>query len=271
MLYQMDDVLSVYALQKLGICTPYFYIGETSLLNHLKWGRSLSIIDTKNYGLIVLLLLTALLVGKSVNGYPGGGSGDNAGEDWADDVIANGCTCHTDEQLNEGMYSLDGIPNAYVPETTYDITLVVNDTNVDSVDGAMRYGGFLAEVSEGSFVSNENYWVGGGGSYISHNENSNMVRSWVFQWTAPGNGSGDALFTLYFNVVNGAATTGDQWSYLTAVSLGTPQEVSSEVSIHELGVTLMQYWIGLIGIASVLLSILIAYVVIRGGSAHYRG
>ncbi len=240
-------------------------------MNHLKWGRSLSIIDTKNYGLIVLLLLTALLVGKSVNGYPEGGSGDNAGEDWADDVIANGCTCHTDEQLNEGMYSLDGIPNTYVPETTYDITLVVNDTNVDSVDGAMRYGGFLAEVSEGSFVSNENYWVGGGGSYISHNENSNMARSWVFQWTAPGNGSGDALFTLYFNVVNGAATTGDQWSYLTAVSLGTPQEVSSEVSIHELGVTLMQYWIGLIGIASVLLSILVAYVVIRGGSAHYRG
>jgi len=58
---------------------------------------------------------------------------------------------------------------------------------------------------------------------------------------------------------------------LTTVSLGTPQEVSSEVSIHELGVTLMQYWIGLIGIAVVLLSVLIAYVVIRGGSAHYRG
>jgi len=98
-----------------------------------------------------------------------------------------------------------------------------------------------------------------------------MVRSWTFQWTAPTEGTGDALFTIYFNVVDGAASSGDQWSYLTAVSLGTPQEVSSEVSIHELGVTLMQYWIGLIGIASVLLSILVAYIVIRGGSAHYRG
>jgi hypothetical protein len=231
----------------------------------------LSIPDTKNYSLIALLLLTALLVGKSVNGHPGGGSEEEAGENWAKGAIADGCTCHTGEQLNEGMYKLDGIPTTYVPETTYNITLVVNDTNVASVDGAVRYGGFLAEVSEGSFVSNKNYWVGEEGSYISHNDNSNTVRNWTFQWTAPTEGTGDALFTIYFNVVNGAATTGDQWSYLTAVSLGTPQETSSEVSIHELGVTLMQYWIGLIGIASVLLSILIAYIVIRGGSAHYRG
>jgi hypothetical protein len=33
----------------------------------------------------------------------------------------------------------------------------------------------------------------------------------------------------------------------------------------------MQYWIGLIGLAVVLLSVLVAYIVIRGGSAHYRG
>ena len=187
----------------------------------------MSIPDTKNYSLMALLLLTALLVGKSVNGYPGGGSEKGVvGEDWAKDAIADGCTCHMDEQLNEGMYSLDGIPNTYVPETTYNITLTVNDTNVDSINGSVRYGGFLAEVSEGIFVANENYWLGGSGSYISHNDNSNMVRSWTFQWTAPAEGTGDALFTIYFNVVDGAASSGDQWSYLTAVSLGTPQELS---------------------------------------------
>ena len=253
------------------LCTAYFYIADTVLSNHLLWGRNLSIPDTMNYSLMALLLLIALLVGKSVDGYPGGGSQEGAGEDWAEGAIADGCTCHTGEQLNEGMYKLGGIPTTYVPETTYNITLVVNDTNVASVDEAVRYGGFLAEVSEGSFVSNENYWVGEEGSYISHNDNSNTVRSWVFQWTAPTEGTGDALFTIYFNVVDGEASTGDQWSYLTAVSLGTPQETSSEVSIHELGVTLMQYWIGLIGIASVLLSVLVAYIVVRGGSAYYRG
>ena len=109
----------------------------------------MSIPDTKNYSLMALLLLTALLVGKSVNGYPGGG--ETGGDEWAAESIVKGCTCHTDEQLNEGMYSLNGIPNTYVPEVTYNITLTVNDTNVDSVDGSVRYGGFLAEVADHTF------------------------------------------------------------------------------------------------------------------------
>ena len=219
---------------------------------------------------MALLIITALIVGKSAVGLPNGGEGGS--EVWAEGAIAEGCTCHTGEQLNEGMYSLQGIPSNYNPETTYNITLSIDDTNVErSENDNGKYGGFLAEVSEGSFVTDENYWIGGEGSYISHNDNSNNIRNWVFQWTAPADGTGDAIFMIYFNVVNGEATTGDQWSYLTAVSLGTPQTSSHEVSIHELGVELMQYWIGLIGLAVVLLSVLVAYVVIRGGSAHYRG
>ena len=220
---------------------------------------------------MAVLIITALIVGKSAVGLPNGGEG--GGEDWVNDVKEkHGCYCHAGEQLNEGMYSLQGMPNNYIPETTYNLTLSVDDTNVErSENDNGRYGGFLAEVSEGSFVTNENYWIGGEGSYISHNDNSNNARNWVFQWTAPIEGTGDAVFMIYFNVVNGEATAGDQWSYLTAVSLGTPQTSSHEVSIHELGVELMQYWIGLIGLAVVLLSILVAYIVIRGGSAHYRG
>ena len=218
---------------------------------------------------MALLIVTALVVGKSAVGLPNGG--DGGGDDWAADSIAHGCSCHMDEQLNQGMYSLSGIPSSYVSENTYNISLVIDDENVITAENAMRYGGFLAEVSEGSFVSNENYWVGGSGSYISHNDESNDVRNWTFQWTAPAEGVGDALFTIYFNVVNGQGTNGDQWAYITAVSLGTPQTSSHEVSIHELGVTLMQYWIGLMGIGVVLLSVLISYIVIRGGSAHYRG
>jgi len=218
---------------------------------------------------MALLIVTALIVGKSAQGYPNGGV--SGGDEWAADSIAHGCSCHMDEQLDEGMYSIVGIPNEYVPENTYNISLAINDTTVVSVEDAIRYGGFLAEVSEGSFVTGENYWIGGEGAYISHNENSNDVRNWTFQWTAPVEGTGDAIFIIYFNVVNGQGTNGDQWGYLSAVSLGTPQASSHEVSIHELGVTLMQYWIGLIGLGVVLLSVLIAYIVMRGGSAHYRG
>ena len=181
---------------------------------------------------MALLIVTALIVGKSAQGYPNGGV--SGGDEWAADSIENGCSCHMDEQLDEGMYSIVGIPNEYVPENTYNISLAINDTTVVSVEDAIRYGGFLAEVSEGAFVTDENYWIGGEGAYISHNENSNDVRNWTFQWTAPVEGAGDAIFIIYFNVVNGQGTNGDQWGYLSAVSLGTPQASSHEVSIHEL-------------------------------------
>ena len=72
----------------------------------------------------------------------------------------------------------------------------------------------------------DSYWIGGEGTYISHNDNSNNARNWTFQWTAPSDGAGDALFTIYFNVVNGVGTNGDQWGYITAVSIGTPQEIA---------------------------------------------
>ena len=223
------------------------------------------------YALLAILLITVMSVGMSVNGYPAGGDQHGAGEDWAKDSIANGCSCHMDEQLDEGMYMLDGIPSKYVPDTTYNISLVINDTNVISDPEAIRYGGFLAEVSEGAFQTGALYWIGEGGKYISHNADSNAQRNWTFQWTAPSEGAGDALFTIYYNVVNGVGTNGDQWGYISSVSIGTPQVVSEEASIHELGVSLMQYWIALLAIAVVFVMILLAYVVIRGGSSHYRG
>ena len=227
--------------------------------------------NTMNYSLFALLILTALIAGKSVDGYPAGGAQEGAGDEWAADAIVNGCSCHADTQLDEGMYRLEGIPQKYVPEQTYNLSLQISDSNVVSEEDAIRYGGFLSEVSEGAYQTNENYWIGGDGAYISHNANSNDVRNWTFQWTAPSEGTGDAIFTMYFNVVNGLGTNGDQWSYFTAISLGTPQLASEEVSIHELGVSLMQYWIALIALGVVFFSIFIAYVVIRGGSAHYRG
>ena len=223
------------------------------------------------YALLALLLLTVMSVGMSVKGYPAGGAQQGAGEDWAKDSIANGCSCHMDEQLDKGMYMLNGIPPKYIPDTTYNISLVINDTNVISDPDAARYGGFLAEVSEGAFETNELFWVGDSGTYISHNDESNSQRNWTFQWTAPNDGAGDALFTIYFNVVNGVGTNGDQWGYISAVSIGTPQMASEETSIHELGISLMQYWIALIAMAVVFVMILVAYVVIRGGSSHYRG
>ena len=44
--------------------------------------------NTMNYSLFALLSLTALIAGKSVDGYPAGGAQEGAGDEWAADAIA---------------------------------------------------------------------------------------------------------------------------------------------------------------------------------------
>ena len=97
------------------------------------------------YALLAIFLITVVSVGMSVNGYPAGGAQQGAGEDWAKDSIANGCSCHMDEQLDEGMYMLEGIPSKYVPDTTYNVSLVINDTNVLSDPWYEKLAGHCAQ------------------------------------------------------------------------------------------------------------------------------
>ena len=206
----------------------------------------------------------------SVDGYPAGGAQQGAGEDWAMDSIANGCSCHMDEQLDQSMYMLEGIPSKYVPDTTYNITLLINDTSVISEPEAIRYGGFLAEVSEGLFKLMH---------FIGLVEKENIFRTMqIVMANETGLSSGllrvkvaVILYSQFITMSLMELEPAEQWGYITAVSIGTPQIKSEEASIHELGVSLMQYWIALLAIAVVFVMILLAYVVIRGGSSHYRG
>ena len=232
----------------------------------------------RNFGLIFALLSAALLTGGSVVGYSGGG--DNKGDDkWAAGVMGDipsrdkGCSCHNLEQSNSGMWSLNGFPARYEPGVLYNLTLAIADSGVNDAGVPAASGGFLMRVTNGSFGSGAGFWTSDDGRMLSHTADTNDRRNWTVTWTAPDEGTGDAVLTLYFNVVNGenGNDAGDAWTRLVAVSLGTPQALEHEAGIHELGVVLKQYWIGLIGIAVTLVFVLLAYIVLRGGSANYRG
>ncbi|OIR12273.1 MAG: hypothetical protein BEU05_03140 [Marine Group III euryarchaeote CG-Bathy2] len=225
----------------------------------------------RDFGLIFALLSAALLTGGSAFGYSGGG--DTGGEDWAADVMLNGCSCHNVDQSETGLWSLEGFPARYEPGMTYNLSLAIADSGVTDAADPVAAGGFLLRVTNGSFAGGDGFWTGDGGRLLSHNADSNDQRNWTVAWTAPDEGSGDVVLTLYFNVVNGEKgnDAGDGWTRLVAVSLGTPQALEDEAGIHELGVSLKQYWIGLIGIAITLVFVLLAYIVLRGGSANYRG
>ena len=227
--------------------------------------------EKRDLGLLFALLSAALLTGGSAFGYSGGG--DTGGDDWATDVMANGCSCHNLEQSQDGMWSLKNFPARYEPGATYDLSLTVGDPSVADAANPAAQGGFLLRVTNGSFSGGAGFWTSNDGSLLSHTADTNDQRNWTVEWTAPDEGAGDAVLTLYFNVVNGenGNDAGDAWTRLVAVSLGTPQALEHEAGIHELGVVLKQYWIGLIGIAVTLVFVLLAYIVLRGGSANYRG
>jgi len=237
----------------------------------------LALREKRDLGLLFALLSAALLTGGSAFGYSGGG--DTGGNDWAAGVMGdipsvdNGCSCHNQEQSNSGMWSLNGFPARYEPGILYNLTLAIADSGVSDTAEPAASGGFLLRVTNGSFGGGANFWTSDDGNLLSHNADSNNQRNWTIAWNAPEEGAGDAVLTIYFNVVNGenGSDPGDAWSRVVAVSLGTPQALEHEAGIHEMGVAMMQYWIGLIGIAVTLVFVLLAYIVIRGGSANYRG
>ena len=98
----------------------------------------------RNFGLIFALLSAALLTGGSAFGYSGGG--DTGGNDWATDVMVNGCNCHNLEQSETGMWMLEGFPERYGPGITYNLTLTISDSIVEEGDLDDARGGFLLRV-----------------------------------------------------------------------------------------------------------------------------
>ena len=157
--------------------------------------------ERRDLGLLLALLSAALLTGGSAFGYSGGG--DTGGDDWAADGMANGCSCHNLEQSQDGMWSPNNFPARYEPGATYNLSLTVSDPSVaDAADPAAQ-GGFLLRVTNGSFSGGAGFWTSDDGSLLSHTADTNDQRNWTVEWTASDEGAGDAVLTLYFNVVNG--------------------------------------------------------------------
>ena len=218
--------------------------------------------------MILMGLISLMIVSGTVHSWPTGG--EMGGDGWTDEVVVQekGCYCHTNEPSDLVTVTVLGFPVEYEPDVVYNLSMSVDDGR------EFNEGGFLANINEGEFrAEQENYWISDDHKYVSHS--NRFDREWEVQWTAPSEGTGDAILIVYFNAVNNdtgseaGGSGGDYWNSITLRSMGTPQ--AEETSIADMGVSLKQYWIGLTGIGVVLFTVLLAYIIIRGGSANYRG
>src|SRR5213595_3855863 len=138
---------------------------------------------------------------------------------------AQGCTCHgiagTTSNTTTDV-SVVGLPDAYVPGTTYHLQAWVRGIALP----APRFAGFDLEATAGTLRPlDASAWVSGLDGQATHSApkpvglvgTTGLGGSWDIDWVAPNPGVGAVTFYLAGNVVNGIgvqtnADQGDIWS-----------------------------------------------------------
>jgi hypothetical protein len=191
-----------------------------------------------------------------------------------EDADRAGCHCHNIEADPGVTLNLMGLPEGYDPDQVYElIVTVAGGPPMD--EGTLNAGGFMVSCTNGTFAvppGSDLVQVFNEGRSASHTMAGNDHRQWTVLWKAPKEGSGDAVFYLAANTVNGdGVETGelDAYNLLRTISMGTPQAVDPEDEVSEWGVPLRAYWMGSIAFVATLALTWMAFYLIKGTSRHH--
>lgn len=142
---------------------------------------------------LALASLAALLVGlaflSTADAYPDGVT------------PPEGCECHSETPSPDLKIVVEGWPEEYVPDSTYTLRI----TSLGAASGSS--GGFAAEVSKGTFQSDDPL-VAVNGKYATHNAADR--REWRLEWRTPPEDSGNTTLTVFVNAANGDGTENEQ-------------------------------------------------------------
>lgn len=162
-----------------------------------------------------LALLISLILAFAAPGLAGVVDGSIGG---IHNQAANGCNCHGGS--GGVTISFSGLPTDYTPGQAYSLSM--GGTGGPSGNK----GGFNLVGNKGTF-SNAGSNVKISGGSVTHSASS--ARSWTVTWTAPSSGSGDALFTLAVNFVNGDGSQNGGTDDWTSTSVTVPEVASANV------------------------------------------
>lgn len=190
-----------------------------------------------------------------------------------------GCTsCHGGAKFTPGdfrnvQYSMagpDGAPltgNAYEKGKVYTINVtLLNEQNPDKANHA----GFNLGASAGKLSATDpNVQVSKDQTQATHKNPGET--HWSVEWTAPD--SGAAAFDLFVNDVDGdqGASPGDhvyRASFCVVDPTGQGCGAAAPVKDVEFGISLQQYWIGLIGLAGMIFVMVAGYVYLKYVTPH---
>ncbi len=180
---------------------------------------------------VVGLLAAGALMAYS-SGPPDGYAGDPP--------AMNNCTaCHSTFPVNsgDGTLSLVGLPETYVPESTYTFQVTLQDPGqsrwgfeLTVIDGAGNQAGVLeavdgtVQISEGPGNQRDYAKQTSSGTF-----NGQPSATWTLRWTAPPAGTGPVTFYVAGNAANGNFSTSGDYIYTTTLS-SAPVAVEEENS-----------------------------------------
>lgn len=222
-----------------------------------------------------LALAAALVAAVPAFGFSTGITKDNAG---VPEFEAQGCvachgTLHEFGPLNMtnvqvAVANADGEPlnGPYEAHGVYTITITLDEQNMPA---AANHAGFNLRAAAGKLTAVEGQsQVSGDGTQATHVGPGRT--SWQVGWEAPD--SGAAGFSLFVNDVDGSQLPDapDQ-VYWLQFGFGDDHGAVLGAAVHEevhFGISLQQYWIGLIGLAGMIFVVVASFVYIKFVNPH---
>jgi hypothetical protein len=163
----------------------------------------------------------------------------------------------------------EGVPlnGPYTADGVYTITITLAEQNVP--DHPTNHAGFNLRAAAGTLAGVEGQsQATADGLQATHLGPGRT--SWNVTWTAPA--SGAAGFSLFVNDVDGSANAdaGDQVYWLQFGFGDHEGAVLGAAEEHEVhfGISLQQYWIGLIGLAGMLFVVVAGFIYIKFVNPH---
>ena len=223
-----------------------------------------------------LALAAALFVALPAFGFSAGITKENAPDPAA--FGKDGCTaCHgtlhtfsplnaSNVQVNVATSEGEPLNGAYEAHGLYTITITLSEQNAAS---ATNHAGFNLRAAAGKLTAVEGQsQVTGDGTQATHVTAGRT--SWQVGWEAPE--SGAAGFSLYVNDVDGsnAPDPADQVYWLQFGFGDHEGAVLGTVEEHEVhfGISLQQYWIGLIALVGMIFVMVAGFVYLKFVNPH---
>lgn len=113
------------------------------------------------------------------------GAGNSAGA--PETAATEGCTCHSPEANPAATIEIEGIPDHYIRNTQYNVTLrIAGGAPALPPPAGQNQGGFAikGDAKWGTLASVDDTTQLAGDEYLTHTEAGNDQREWRFTWTS---------------------------------------------------------------------------------------